>query len=43
MMREKDGSLLGNDKAVWIQGRFAWLLARSEKKRPDGLRVKKRS
>lgn len=26
LMRDKDGSLLDDDKAVWIQGRFAWLL-----------------
>lgn len=27
LMRDRDGSLLDEDKAVWIQGRFAWLLA----------------
>ncbi len=27
LMRDADGSLLDDDKAVWIQGRFAWLLA----------------
>lgn len=27
LMRDRDGSLLDTDKAVWIQGRFAWLLA----------------
>jgi N-acylglucosamine 2-epimerase len=27
LMRERDGSLLDDDKAVWIQGRAAWLLA----------------
>jgi N-acylglucosamine 2-epimerase len=27
LMRDHDGSLLDDDKAVWIQGRFAWLLA----------------
>jgi N-acylglucosamine 2-epimerase len=27
LMRDRNGSLLDNDKAVWIQGRFAWLLA----------------
>lgn len=27
LMRDRDGSLLDDDKAVWIQGRFAWLLA----------------
>ena len=26
-MRERDGSLLDEDKPVWFQGRFAWLLA----------------
>ncbi|WP_018627109.1 AGE family epimerase/isomerase [Niabella aurantiaca] len=27
LMRDQDGSLLDDDKAVWIQGRTAWLLA----------------
>ncbi len=27
LMREQDGTLLDDDKAVWIQGRTAWLLA----------------
>lgn len=27
LMRDGDGSLLDDDKAVWIQGRFAWLLS----------------
>lgn len=27
LMRDRDGSLLDTDKAVWIQGRTAWLLA----------------
>ena len=27
LMRDRDGSLLDDDKAVWIQGRAAWLLA----------------
>ncbi len=27
LMRDKDGSLIDDDKAVWIQGRAAWLLA----------------
>ena len=27
LMRERDGTLLDDDKAVWIQGRAAWLLA----------------
>ncbi|HEX5552936.1 MAG TPA: AGE family epimerase/isomerase [Chitinophagaceae bacterium] len=27
LMRDHDGSLLDDDKGVWIQGRFAWLLA----------------
>jgi N-acylglucosamine 2-epimerase len=26
-MRDRDGSLIDDDKAVWIQGRAAWLLA----------------
>ena len=27
LMRDEDGSLLDDDKAVWIQGRATWLLA----------------
>ncbi len=27
MMRDRDGRLIDNDKAVWIQGRATWLLA----------------
>ena len=27
VMRDRDGSLLDDDKAVWLQGRFAWMLA----------------
>jgi N-acylglucosamine 2-epimerase len=27
LMRDKDGSLIDDDKAVWIQGRAAWMLA----------------
>ncbi|MES2276281.1 MAG: AGE family epimerase/isomerase [Bacteroidota bacterium] len=27
LMRDRDGSLIDDDKAVWIQGRTAWLLA----------------
>lgn len=27
LMRDEDGSLLDDDKAVWIQGRAAWMLA----------------
>ncbi|MHB1921098.1 MAG: AGE family epimerase/isomerase [Chitinophagaceae bacterium] len=27
LMRDRDGTLLDDDKAVWIQGRFAWMLA----------------
>ena len=27
LMRDRDGNLLDDDKAVWIQGRAAWLLA----------------
>ena len=26
-MRDRDGSLIDDDKAVWIQGRFTWLLS----------------
>jgi len=26
-MRDRDGTLLDDDKAVWLQGRFAWMLA----------------
>jgi len=27
LMRDRDGALLDDDKAVWFQGRFAWTLA----------------
>lgn len=27
LMRDRDGSLIDDDKAVWIQGRFVWLLS----------------
>ncbi|MGV3762745.1 AGE family epimerase/isomerase [Parapedobacter sp.] len=27
LMRDRDGSLIDDDKAVWIQGRFIWLLS----------------
>lgn len=27
LMRDKDGSLIDDDKAVWIQGRATWLLS----------------
>lgn len=27
LMRDQDGSLIDDDKAIWIQGRTAWLLA----------------
>ena len=27
LMRDQDGSLLDDDKAVWIQGRATWLLS----------------
>ena len=27
LMRDADGSLIDDDKAVWIQGRATWLLA----------------
>ena len=26
-MRERDGALLDDDKPVWFQGRFSWLLS----------------
>lgn len=26
-MRDRDGTLIDDDKSVWLQGRFAWLLA----------------
>ena len=26
-MRDQDGSLIDNDKSVWLQGRFAWMLS----------------
>jgi N-acylglucosamine 2-epimerase len=26
-MRDQDGSLIDDDKAVWIQGRAAWMLS----------------
>ena len=26
-MRDRDGSLIDTDKSVWVQGRFAWVLA----------------
>ncbi len=26
-MRDRDGSLIDDDKSVWLQGRFAWVLA----------------
>ncbi|MBT6167145.1 MAG: N-acylglucosamine 2-epimerase [Verrucomicrobia bacterium] len=26
-MRDRDGSLVDDDKSVWLQGRFAWMLA----------------
>ena len=26
LMRDRDGSLIDDDKAVWIQGRATWLL-----------------
>lgn len=26
-IRDKDGSLIDDDKSVWLQGRFAWMLA----------------
>ncbi|MBD0375922.1 MAG: N-acylglucosamine 2-epimerase, partial [Flavisolibacter sp.] len=27
LMRDRDGSLIDDDKAVWIQGRATWLLS----------------
>ena len=26
-MRDRDGSLIDDDKSVWLQGRFAWMLS----------------
>lgn len=40
LMRDRDGSLLDDDKAVWIQARFSWLLAtlyNTVEKRPEWL------
>ena len=40
LMRDRDGSLLDDDKAVWVQGRFAWLLAtlyNTVERRPEWL------
>lgn len=39
-MRDRDGSLIDDDKAVWIQGRAAWLLSalyNTVEKRPEWL------
>ena len=39
-MRERDGSLLDDDKPVWFQGRFSWLLStlhRTVEPRPEWL------
>ncbi|NNC87050.1 MAG: N-acylglucosamine 2-epimerase [Akkermansiaceae bacterium] len=39
-MRDRDGSLLDDDKSVWLQGRFAWMLAtlhRTVEPRPEWL------
>ncbi|MBX2953032.1 MAG: AGE family epimerase/isomerase [Leadbetterella sp.] len=40
LMRDRDGSLLDTDKAVWIQGRACWLLStlyNTVEKRPEWL------
>lgn len=40
LMRDADGSLIDDDKAVWIQGRAAWMLAtlyNTVEKRPEWL------
>lgn len=40
LMRDQDGSLIDDDKAVWIQGRATWLLAtlyNTVEKRPEWL------
>lgn len=39
-MRDRDGALIDDDKAVWFQGRFAWMLATlhaTVEERPDWL------
>ena len=39
-MRERDGALLDDDKPVWFQGRFSWLLStlyRTVEPRPEWL------
>lgn len=41
---DRDGSLLDTDKAVWLQGRFAWILAtlyHTVEARPEWLRLAK--
>ena len=41
---DRDGSLLDTDKAVWLQGRFAWMLAtlyHTVEARPEWLRLAK--
>jgi N-acylglucosamine 2-epimerase len=40
LMRDRDGSLLDDDKAVWIQARATWLLAtlyNTVEKKPEWL------
>ena len=40
LMRDRDGSLIDDDKAVWIQGRAAWLLStlyNTAEQRPEWL------
>ncbi|MEM7397204.1 MAG: N-acylglucosamine 2-epimerase, partial [Verrucomicrobiota bacterium] len=27
LMRDRDGTLIDDDKAVWTQGRFSWMLS----------------
>lgn len=39
-MRDRDGALIDDDKSVWLQGRFAWMLStlcNTVEKRPEWL------
>lgn len=43
LMRDADGTLLDDDKAVWVQGRATWMLAtlyNTVEKRKSGLMVR---
>ncbi|MGJ8696910.1 MAG: AGE family epimerase/isomerase [Verrucomicrobiaceae bacterium] len=43
-MRDRDGSLIDDDKSVWLQGRFAWMLStlyNTVEKRPEWLEAAK--